>query len=178
MSGEKMCEFGCIYNEENEKEHQDSITCAYLFLKDLERRRKEKDFKDKRQKKSINNLIKNARKSLENPECGKCDFSGSIKEVILHEKKCIGFKNEIEIQEKKLYSDNKETCKNCGKIFLHTCSTSLPKHQLKRHAKTCAKTLSTRLRMSINDCIKDIDDPYILKEIEQLCKKYKDNESS
>ena len=176
MSGEeKTCEFGCVYKANMESQHQDSISCCYLYLNDLKRRKIQTDFIDHHQKRTINVLISNAKQSIQGElECGKCDFTGNLQEVIRHEKECIGFKNEIDFNEKKLYSDKKVTCKHCGKVFLHTCLTSEPKHQLNRHAKTCEKTLSRRFRASITEFIKDVNDPYILREIDELCKKHKE----
>jgi hypothetical protein len=171
MSGEeKTCEFGCVYSANKESEHQDSNTCSYLYLKCLERRKFQNDFIDHHQKRTINVLISNAKQSIQGErECGKCDFSGNIQEVIRHEKECIGFKNEIDFnEEKKLYSDKKVTCKYCGKVFLHTCSTSEPKHQLNRHAKICQKSYNRKLKQEIKKSLNDLDNTPILQKILEL----------
>jgi len=90
-------------------------------------------------------------------ECGNqygdngCEFEGTKEEVIAHERSCLQFKREIFIEipknEKKTYSSDKATCERCGKVFLHTCKTSLPKHQLNRHQKGCKGTLPYKQRV-------------------------------
>ena len=166
----KTCEYGCVYNAKMETEHQDSNTCSYLYLKCLERRKHQNDYNNDNPKHTINVRITNAKESIKGErECGKCDFSGNIQEVIRHEKECIGFKNEIDfIEEKKLYSDKKVTCKYCGKVFLHTCSTSEPKHQLNRHSKTCQKSYNRKLKQEIKESLNDLDNTSILQKILEL----------
>jgi hypothetical protein len=90
-------------------------------------------------------------------ECGNqysdkgCEFEGTLEEVLAHEKHCLKFTRDLcipcETPKKKTYSDAKATCGRCGKVFLHTCKTSLPQHQLNRHQKTCKGKLPYKQRV-------------------------------
>ena len=146
------CNICGFLTTEAEELHEMSCTHVDGEIAMLEQELKDPYMLNKQDIENINNDIEDWKDEIfdentGNYMCGRpeCDFVDKEIEVVkLHEKRCI-FQatlptacikiNPID-NKKKLKSNAKATCDQCGKVYLHT-STLLPKHALNRHQKTC-----------------------------------------
>jgi hypothetical protein len=151
----------CIYCGEYEGRklnHEGSIYYTKQRLKHyLEQRDNKRNLKTEEQI-QVEIIIGACRETLEEMtnadefDCINCSKElDTFEELEKHEMDCFKYKREVFIEipknEKKTYSSDKATCERCGKVFLHTCKTSLPKHQLNRHQKSCKGTLPYKQRV-------------------------------
>lgn len=147
--------FLCGEYDSNEDAHNESVRHTKNLLKySLEQRPNKKNLRIDEQIK-IEKDITECKQTLEEmtntedydcSKCGKCDFK-SMTELELHEIECFNYKRElVEVKEKKIYSSETATCKQCGKVYLHNTKL-LPKYALARHQKTCKGTLPYKQRV-------------------------------
>ena len=167
--------FLCGEYDANEDAHIESVRHTKNLLKhSFEQRPNKKSLKLDEQIKIEQDII-NCQQTLEEmtnneefdcAKCGRCDFK-ILNELEQHEVECFNYKREVIVvkQEKgkKLYSSETDTCERCGKVFLHTCKTSLPKHQLNRHQKTCSHDKSKLCRTNIRNFLNIASDEQLQK---------------
>ncbi len=132
--------FPKAYLSENKKYIQESATYHYHYYKWLLEKKRSNDNSIERYK-WINMDLKRLKDRIDdnNEECYKCDHTCSFNKMVEHEHDCLGFKGKTIKVQKETYSDRTATCNMCNKVFYHTCKTSYPKVQLKRHQKICEK---------------------------------------
>jgi hypothetical protein len=164
----------------NMKTYDVSKTKVFVKLKELEKKRITKNFDNREEQRNINIRIDKAKIDLEGDldciNCGK-EFK-NLNSILKHEKECLELEHNIDLsqeEKQKLYSDASITCKFCKKVFLHTCKTSLPKHQLKRHAITCQKSYNRKLKQEIKESLNDLENTSILQKIVDEIAKLKKN---
>jgi len=105
---------------------------------------------------------------IEDGSCEVC-FEG-LEECLEHEKKCLKFKRDIVVKpEKKLLSNEKAQCLDCGKIYYHTTKLH-PKYALNRHKKTCSKNKGKNCKTIIRNFINDANESQLLEIVAFLNK--------
>tara|TARA_R110000772_G_scaffold130952_2_gene239189 strand:- start:810 stop:1319 length:510 start_codon:yes stop_codon:yes gene_type:complete len=150
--------FNIACNKDSLNYVDDSATryyCEYLWLAE---KRKSNNYKDLKRANYINIDLSNMTKFInyEDHHCDKCSFESNFECMLTHERECLGFKEAVVFQ-RKVYSDAVAVCTICDKVFLHTCKTSTPIHQLNRHKKSCEKTVLKRLRSEIQKSLTNLN---------------------
>ena len=75
----------------------------------------------------------------------------------------LGYKRVIDTN--KYLSSAKAKCDTCGKVFYHTNKTMLPKSALRRHQKTCERTLIKKMKSQIRDLLHNCNKYTTLRDI-------------
>tara|TARA_R110000744_G_scaffold149764_2_gene262944 strand:+ start:830 stop:1369 length:540 start_codon:yes stop_codon:yes gene_type:complete len=146
MNTVNYCDLCGSYNH-SEEFHEESETHAYNYFKYIEAGFKDmKIRKDIEEKDSID-VIQEYRKleqtydmESNDKECGNCytdegcDYTGTYRDVINHERECMGFERNV-FNEKPKVSSNSITCKDCGSVFNQTAKGNKPKVLYNRHIK-------------------------------------------
>lgn len=131
------------------------------------------------EQKQINQKLRGIEDLINDRECGNscitdCDFTGTIQEIIEHEKDCIGLRECVEVKKPKktkYISNQTAKCDICGKVYYHTSNHLKPQSALTRHLKSCEKTIGRRLRGQIRnklDTFNDEDLKKLLQFIDNL----------
>lgn len=113
----------------------------------------------------FDDMLHNKEYDCGNLESGTCEeVFETLEEAIEHERTCMKFKREVVVvkQEKELYSNDKATCENCGKIYLHNTKLH-PKYALARHKKTCSNDKSKHCRTNIRNFLNNATEEQLLK---------------
>lgn len=110
-----------------------------------------------------------------------CDFSGSLSQILEHEKSCMGIRSimcddtskEVPHQEKQPQAIEKSvTCDLCNKRFIDYPNRKMKiKHQLIQHKKTCRKQYKKKRRRMVIEFLKESADQDI---IDSIFTEYKD----
>ncbi len=132
--------FPNAYIKENKKYIEESATYHYHYYKWLLEKKRSNDNSIERYK-MINMDLKRLELRIDvNDElCDKCGHECNFNKMIEHERDCFGIKGKRIKFQKNTYSDRTSTCNMCNKVFYHTCKSSYPIVQLKRHEKICEK---------------------------------------
>lgn len=168
--------FLCGEYDATEEAHLESNTHLHNYLNYLLSQRENKiNLKTEEQinlekelgkiRQRFEDMVENKEFDCGNLESGTCEESfETLEEALEHEKTCMKFKRDVIIvkPEKKLYSNDKATCENCGKIYLHNTKLH-PKYALARHKKTCSHDKSKQCRTNIRNFLNNATEEQLLK---------------
>jgi len=96
-----------------------------------------------------------------------CEFTGSLIQILEHEKTCMGINN---ISNNNIIKENEKyiKCDICGKKFYDYPNRKLKiQHQMNQHRQTCRKTCIKKLKKKLHNFIDEIatdDDIYKLRD--------------
>ena len=146
----------------------ESWTHRYIIYKKLEALKEYTDQEEKEWKwrrGDFENSITSF--SCSNEYENECSFSGSILQILEHEKICMGINN---LTNTNIIKENENyiKCDLCGRKFYDYPNKKLKiQHQLNQHRKTCRKTCVKRLKKKFHNFIDEKatdDDIYKLRD--------------
>ena len=169
----KNCEYCGKYNDTYEEGHLDSETHQYNYFLSLKndwncRVENGLNINDQRILDETISKMKSQYDKNEIVECGnvdntECKFSGSLKEVMVHERCCIGFERTIE--QKSIFVE----CDKCNKRFYDKGQKMKPIYSLNAHKKLCGglqkKAIKKKVIQSIKEQNLSID---VLNKIQEI----------
>jgi hypothetical protein len=161
--------FPKAYKKENKEYIEESATYHYLKYKWLLDKKKSNDYQDLEKPQFILIDIQRLKGRIveDDEECDKCGYTSTFNKMVDHEHDCLGIVGKRIKFQKNTYSDRTAICNMCNKVFYHTCKTSYPKVQLKRHQKICEKQrkrglikqLKSKLLLTLSmDILEEIND--------------------
>jgi len=168
--------FLCGEYDATEEAHEQSNTHLYNYLNYLlSQRENKRNLKGEEQVKlevdigilrqRFDDMKENKEYDCGNLESGTCEESfETLEEAIEHERTCMKFSRPVVVvkQEKKLYSNARATCDNCGKVYIHNTKLH-PKYALARHQKTCSHDKSKHCRTNIRNFLNNATEEQLLK---------------
>jgi len=162
--------FPKAYRKENKEYIEESATYHYLKYKWLLDKKKSNDYQDLEKPQFILIDIQRLKDRIDQDDevCDKCDHTCSFNKMVDHEHDCLGFVGKRTNFQKDTYSDRTATCNMCNKVFYHTCKTSYPKVQLKRHQTICEKQRKSVLIKQLKSKLLQTLSMDILEEINHI----------